>query len=256
MSSATAPAAGVFAVQVARRATAAKSHPETRTSAKNKLATRWPDSRYPRSNSSGLLLAAWLHYHVKDASVATKRTKIQQYSPRLKNFHLDGDITRVEYHAERVELTDKLAALPSETDGSGDEVAEQLATFLADVPSAWQLADRTERNILARQLFAEVVVYNKEGVAVVQRPELVPFFEAAMCQVPDDMTLRRKRRDSVRSPGHHRSGTEPIGAAVVLSRRVSEKSGYASSSSARLKRYMVTISHGLSSIVRANEMPE
>jgi DNA invertase Pin-like site-specific DNA recombinase len=124
------------------------------------------------------LLAAWRHYHVKDASVPAERAKVQRRIARLKNLYLDGDISRSEYQAERVVLADKLAAMPSELDGSGDEVAERLAAFLADVASAWQVATQTERNVLSRQLFAEVIIHNKEAVAVVPRPDLRPFFFA------------------------------------------------------------------------------
>ena len=57
-------------------------------------------------------------------------------------------------------------------------MGERLAAFLADVASAWKVATPTERNKLARQLFARVVVRNRTAVAVVPRPDLRPFFFA------------------------------------------------------------------------------
>jgi hypothetical protein len=73
-------------------------------------------------------------------------------------------------------------------------MGRRLAAFLADVASAWLLATSAERNLLARAVFADVQIENRTAVAVKPRP----FFEMAMCQELDDMTLRRKRRGSVR----------------------------------------------------------
>lgn len=47
-----------------------------------------------------------------------------------------------------------------------------------------------------RQPFGSVVITNRTAVAVVPRPELRPFFELLECQVADEMSRWRKRRDS------------------------------------------------------------
>jgi site-specific DNA recombinase len=130
----------------------------------------------PASERGGLL-AAWRHYQVRDTSVAAERTKLERRLARLKELYLDGDLDRAKYQAERATITDKLAALPSEGE-SGDGIGERLAAFLGDVASAWKLAPPAQRNKLARQLFAKVVIYNRTAVAVVPRPDFRPFFFA------------------------------------------------------------------------------
>jgi site-specific DNA recombinase len=125
----------------------------------------------------GCLLAAWRHYQSRDTGAAVERTRLTRRLDRLKELYLDGEMDRAEYQAERKAVADKLAALPTDADPAGD-IAERLATFLADVASAWMLATPAERNKLARQLFASVVVSNRTAVAVVPRPDLRPFFFA------------------------------------------------------------------------------
>ena len=61
---------------------------------------------------------------------------------------------------------------------TSESVGRRLVGFLADLRSAWAVATATERNRLARQLFAEAIVENRTVVAVKPRPELLPFFEA------------------------------------------------------------------------------
>jgi site-specific DNA recombinase len=130
----------------------------------------------PASERDGLL-AAWRHYQVRDTSAAAERAKLERRLARLKELYLDGDLDRAKYQAERAAITGKLAALPGESD-SGDTIGERLAAFLADVATAWKLAPPAQRNKLARQLFATVVIHNRAAVAVVPRPDFRPFFFA------------------------------------------------------------------------------
>jgi hypothetical protein len=53
-----------------------------------------------------------------------------------------------------------LAALPTDIAATALNAGEKLASFLADVPLAWQVATPEERNKLARQLFNKVQVEN------------------------------------------------------------------------------------------------
>src|SRR5215207_9601843 len=125
----------------------------------------------------GRLLAAWRYFQSRDTGTAAERIRLNRRLARLKEFYLDGEMDRAEYQAERKTATEALAALPAESDPESD-AGERLAAFLADVASAWQVATPTERNKLARQLFASVVVSNRTAVAVVPRPDLRPFFFA------------------------------------------------------------------------------
>jgi hypothetical protein len=52
----------------------------------------------------------------------------------------------------------------------------RLATFLASIVSAWDAATQEQRNRLVKQLFAEVVIQNKDVTKVKPRPELAGFF--------------------------------------------------------------------------------
>ena len=68
-----------------------------------------------------------------------------------------------------------LAGLPPDRD-PGEGEGQRLAGFLRGVARAWEPANASERNKLARKLFATVVVKDATGVAVEARPELAPFF--------------------------------------------------------------------------------
>jgi site-specific DNA recombinase len=129
------------------------------------------------ANERGRLLAAWRHYQERDTSAVAERAKLQRRLARLKELYLDGDLEKAGYQAERKAIADKLAALPSEDD-TGDDAGERLASFMADVASAWTVATPAQRNKLARQLFATVVIHNRTAVAVVPRPDFRPFFFA------------------------------------------------------------------------------
>ena len=125
----------------------------------------------------GRLLAAWRYYQSRDTSTTAERIRLRRRLTRLKDLYLDGEMNRAEYQAERKAVADAIAALPAESDPDSD-AGERLAAFLADVASAWNVATPMERNKLARQLFASVVVSNRTAVAVVPRPDLRPFFFA------------------------------------------------------------------------------
>ena len=58
----------------------------------------------------------------------------------------------------------------------GSENLETLAQFLADVPAAWNIATPEQKSKLARVLFDQVWIRNKEVVGVKPRPELEPLF--------------------------------------------------------------------------------
>ena len=122
------------------------------------------------------LLNVWRHFQSSATDTATERIRLRRRSERLRELYLDGEMDRAKYQAERNALVDQLAALPAEGDPDAD-AGHRLASFLADVAGAWTMATPAERNQLARQLFASVIVSNRTAVAVVPRPDLRPFFE-------------------------------------------------------------------------------
>lgn len=76
---------------------------------------------------------------------------------------------------------DELATLPPVGNpNSGAE--ERLASYLADLSTAWKVANPEERNRIARALFATVSVDNKQAVTCMPRPEVELFFRCNQCQ--------------------------------------------------------------------------
>ena len=85
-----------------------------------------------------------------------------------------------------------------------------LAGFLADVPAAWQTATLEQRNKLARVLFDEIWLKDKEVVFVKPRPELDPFFRRN-----NQEYSRRKNVEGATSAGLG-LGTRPSLSSVVM----------------------------------------
>jgi hypothetical protein len=89
--------------------------------------------------------------------------------------------------------------LPNE-DGRDSDYAERLAFYLADMAHTWTIANPSERNRLARELFDEVLVRvlikNTKAVVMKPRPDFDPFLEQIGRRLTADHSLQRKRRDS------------------------------------------------------------
>jgi len=85
-----------------------------------------------------------------------------------------GGLTEGEYKRRRDEIRRQLDALNPVPSGSDN--LPRLAQFLADVSSAWESATAEQQNKLARALFEEIWIKDKEVVFVKPRPELDPFF--------------------------------------------------------------------------------
>jgi hypothetical protein len=94
---------------------------------------------------------------------------------RLKKLFAWGDLSEKQYLVEKENTLEQLRALtPLETKS---RVLEQLAEFLKNVTKAWKNANQEQRNKIARQLFDEIWVKDKQVIAVKPRPELKPFFQ-------------------------------------------------------------------------------
>ena len=104
--------------------------------------------------------------------------------------------TSGEYREQKAAVAAALAALPKIKEIPTRPSASRLVGFLADLPSAWQVATPAERNKLARQLFVERDRGKQNGRGGGATAGTAPFFETLSCQVPDEMTRWRKRRDS------------------------------------------------------------
>jgi hypothetical protein len=60
------------------------------------------------------------------------------------------------------------------------QVLDRLAEFLKSVAETWREANQDQRNRIARQLFEEIWVKDKQVIAVKPRPELEPFSASHM----------------------------------------------------------------------------
>lgn len=102
----------------------------------------------------------------KSALLEVYEHQIERY---LETFYIPED-----YQAKILEAHTKLQALiPQETTS---KVLERLAEFLKNVANAWRDANQEQRNRLARQLFEEIWLKDKQVIAVKPRPELEAFF--------------------------------------------------------------------------------
>jgi hypothetical protein len=104
-----------------------------------------------------------------------EQARLKAQLERLKKLFAWGDLSEKEYLVEKENTLQALRALtPPETKA---KVLERLVEFLEDVPKAWKEANQEQRNKLARQLFDEIWVKDKQVIAVKPRPELKPFFQ-------------------------------------------------------------------------------
>jgi DNA invertase Pin-like site-specific DNA recombinase len=103
------------------------------------------------------------------------RRRLQMRLDRLKDLYMMGDLSKEAYVAERERLKRELGALNVRDRGRHTQLAA-LAALLANVAAGWNAAHSEQRNRMARLLFDEVVINNKQVEAVKPRPELAPFF--------------------------------------------------------------------------------
>jgi len=104
-----------------------------------------------------------------------ERARLKEQLERLKKLFTWGDLTEEEYVKEKKMTLRQLEALtPAELKS---KALDRLAEFLKNIAKAWKEANQEQRNKLARQLFDEVWVKDKQVVAVKPRSELKPFFQ-------------------------------------------------------------------------------
>jgi DNA invertase Pin-like site-specific DNA recombinase len=117
------------------------------------------------------------HKILQDAYADTEiqRTKLITKLERLKKLYGWGDLKEDQYLKERDGINKEIQMLTPPEEKS--KVLDQLAAFLRDVSEAWKEADQNQRNRVARQLFQEIWVKDKQLIAVKPRPELDPFFQ-------------------------------------------------------------------------------
>lgn len=105
---------------------------------------------------------------------ATQKERLERQLKRVRELYEWGDSPKAEYEAKRDKILDQLRSLTMPQQPA--EHLEKMARFLADVPAAWAAATPEQRNKLARCLFEQVWLKDKQVIAVKPLPELEPFF--------------------------------------------------------------------------------
>lgn len=94
-------------------------------------------------------LIAWCLSRSLQIIVDAERIRLRSKLDRVSELYVEGTVTRPAYDAQREAI---------------------LAGYFANVGHAWVEATGDERDQIARQLIANVLVVNKAAVAVVPRP--------------------------------------------------------------------------------------
>ena len=110
-----------------------------------------------------------IHRHLAPA------VALQTSLKRLQELYRWGHISKEEYLTDYEESQHELEKLSPVEDKN--KLLERLAQFLANVTDAWDEASQEQRNKLARCLFQEVWIKDREVVAVKPQPEIKPFFD-------------------------------------------------------------------------------
>ena len=124
----------------------------------------------------------------------SERAKWEAQLGRIRNLYKWGDMSREEYLKEKESIQKELKALaPAESQAQD---LDKLAGFLANIAQAWEEATGELRNNLARSLFQEIWIKDKQVVAVKPQPELEPFFQLNYEEYVSKVLKKRPRGDS------------------------------------------------------------
>ncbi len=105
---------------------------------------------------------------------AKARGKLEGRLRRTKDMYGWGDITEEEYRNQRDAINQALNELPVEN--QDERTLERFANVLKSVKAGWTEASQAQRNRLARVLFEEVKVQDKQVLAIKPVPEMEAFF--------------------------------------------------------------------------------
>ena len=112
---------------------------------------------------------------------AKARGKLEGRLRRTKDMYGWGDITEEEYRNQRDAINHELNELPIEN--QDERTLERFANVLKSVKAGWTEASQAQRNRLARVLFEEVKVHDKQVLVIKPVPEIEAFFRVSYeCQ--------------------------------------------------------------------------
>ena len=96
-------------------------------------------------------------------NVHGEKVRLEARMQKMKDLYELGDMSKEEYLRKREAIQKELRWLtPPEEEAKN---LDKLAEFLVNVAEAWEAADQEHRNKLARCLFEEVWVKDKQVVA-------------------------------------------------------------------------------------------
>ncbi len=123
------------------------------------------------------LVALYESTSVRQNDRGQRRRQAESRLSRIKELYSWGDMARDEYQAERDSLRIEIDALRESTDYAA--VLAQAASFLSNLPEAWEMANPDQRNALARVVFQEVEITDDRVTAVLPTADFAPFFNVA-----------------------------------------------------------------------------
>ena len=199
------------------------------------------------------------HRKLRDACDDTdnQRARLEARLHRMKELYGWGDITGEQYLGEREAIRKELQALaPIEEQGKN---LSKLAQFLANVADAWNEANQERTKKLARCLFQEVWIKDKEVVAVKPQPELKLFFDLNYEAMQEKLSQNFGKWRPRRASGYHAiSGawTLPCASPTLCHDRVERQvvsCSLASSHGATPDKELTGLSSTMGSIPRGSE---
>jgi len=110
---------------------------------------------------------------------------------RVKELYEWGDISKREYMKRKGLIQQEIKGFVRDEYANEDLV--RLTEFLGNVAKGWQEANPEQRNKLARCLFQEVWVKEKQVVAVKPQPKLAPFFKLNYEEFVNSLLKKRPR---------------------------------------------------------------
>jgi len=106
--------------------------------------------------------------------VEVERAKLEARLQRITDLYEMGDLGKGDYIQRREAVKIQLMRLMP-TQGQSEDL-DRLAWFLGNVAKVWEEANQEKKNELARCIFDEIWIKDKQVIAVKPRPDFEPFF--------------------------------------------------------------------------------
>ena len=112
-----------------------------------------------------------------------------------------GDLSKGEYESRRSELRTALARMEEPEAHGRPEMLDRLQRYVLNAGAAWDDANDSQRNRLARALFESVLIRDQHLVAVQPRPEFQPYLVLVDAETPTPSDQGRRCHSGERGGG-------------------------------------------------------